>query len=139
MLSSLILAAVMAGGPTAAPQHWQALSTTAMSITGDVTLTPTRMTFSGGKYLNVAYAGNGHDGKKTVWFYRITTSRQPVLIRGNTICGDSPSYVAVEYAHDNTVTSTGVTVFVSFYNSKTRPVSLNTDGFCASYTYDLMK
>jgi hypothetical protein len=139
MLPSLILAAMMAGGPSAGPQHWQALSTTAMSITGDVTLTPTRMTFADGKYLSVVYAGSGRDAGKTVWFYRILTPHQPILIRGNTICGNSPTYVAVKYAHDNTVTATGTTVSVSFYNSKKRPVSLNTDGFCASYTYDLMK
>jgi hypothetical protein len=139
MIASLVLAAMMAGGPSAGPQHWQALSTTAMAVTGDVTMTPARMSFSDGKYLNVAYAGSGRDGKKTVWFYRITTVHQPILIRGNTICQTTPSYVAVEYVHDNTVTPTGVTIYVSFYNSKKRPVSLNTDGFCSSYTYDLMK
>ncbi|HEY8320392.1 MAG TPA: hypothetical protein VIG46_01195, partial [Candidatus Baltobacteraceae bacterium] len=120
MLSSLAL--VLALGLT--PQHWTALSQTAMSITGDVTFQPTQMTFAGGKSVALSYL------KKIGQYalYRVSAKSNPHLLRGNTICGPAlPGYVAV--ARD------GGDVAVSFFSAGIPPSNVNAPSLCATYRY----
>jgi len=120
MLSTLAL--ILALGLT--PQHWTALSTTAMSITGDVTFQPTLMTFAGGKSVALAYV------KKLGQYslYRVSGKSNPHLLRGNTICGATlPGYLAVS--------RTGGDVDVSFFNAGIPPGDVNASSLCATYRY----
>jgi|SRR5665213_3229240 len=121
MLSSIAL--TIALGLT--PQHWTAYSLTAMSITGDVTFQPTRMTFAGGKSVALSYV------KKLGQYalYRVSAKANPHLLRGNTICGSKlPGYVAVWRG--------GVDVAVSFFSAGIPPSNVNAPSLCATYTYN---
>lgn len=120
MLSSLAL--VLALGLT--PQHWTAYSQTAMSITGDVTFSPTQMTFSNRTSIGLALA------KHTAQYdlYRVRGTANPRLLRGNTLCGPkAPGYLAVaRNGHD---------VNVSFFWPGVPPSGLNAASLCATYMY----
>src|SRR6185503_16361179 len=120
MLSSLAL--ILALGLT--PQHWVAYSTTAMSITGDVTFQPTQMTFTGGKSVALSYV------KKMGQYslYRVSGKSNLHLLRGNTICGATlPGYVAVS--------RTGADVAVSFFSAGIPPTNINASSLCSTYRY----
>jgi hypothetical protein len=120
MLASLAL--FLALGLT--PQHWTAMSTTAMSITGDVTFQPTKMTFTGGKSVALSYI------KKIGQYalYRVSATSNPHLLRGNTICGATlPGYVAVSRS--------GADVAVSFFSAGIAPTTVNAQSLCATYSY----
>lgn len=120
MFSSLIFA--LALGLT--PQHWTAVSTTAMSITGDVSFSATRMTFAGGKHVALSFY------KKAPQYalYRVLGTVNPSLLRGNTLCGPKlPGYVAVARS--------GRDVNLSFFWGGVPPQNLNAPSLCATYLY----
>jgi hypothetical protein len=88
-----------------AAQHWSANSMTAISITGDITLSPTRITFQNGTSLDLSFVGevSGFDlslGEfsygRPVREYRITRPKNVRLLRGNHLCGPKvPTYLLV--------------------------------------------
>jgi len=77
------------------PTHWQAMSTTAMSITGDITLTNNRLTFSNQDFLAIEPVDrNAEDGQT---LFRVTSKTNPELLNGNQICGNQPiDYLMVQ-------------------------------------------
>jgi hypothetical protein len=72
-------------------RRWEAVSTTALAITGDVTFSPDRITFGNRKSLPLAPAGTAPNfdgsGKKTATLYRVMAPDDPVLLHGNRLCG----------------------------------------------------
>jgi hypothetical protein len=83
-----------------APEHWSAYSKTAEAITGDVTFTSQRITFSNDKSLPLAPAGTipGYEtfgGKVTAQTYRVTTPANPVLLNGNRLCSGPATFVVI--------------------------------------------
>ena len=69
-----------------AAEHWQATSTTAMSITGNITLAPGKITFATGKSLPLAapvpLPGFRAEGRKVAaTLYKVTTPADLQLIR----------------------------------------------------------
>lgn len=88
MLSSVLLTLALATGG----QHLVAVSTTAMSITGDVTVTPATMTFSNGTSVSLRLAKTGAAYR----LFAVSAKSNPVLLRGNTLCGAAtPGYVSI--------------------------------------------
>lgn len=74
------------------PERWQATSTTASSITGDVTFTSDKITFGNGRSLALTEAGRlpsftgmGHRVEATL--YRVLPPLDLVLSNGNRLCG----------------------------------------------------
>jgi hypothetical protein len=89
-----VSSSVRQSAPSAAPagEHWEAVSTTAISITGDVTFAPGRITFGNGKSLPLAAAGSvpgfgAPTGAVDATLYRVTAPDDPVLLHGNRLCG----------------------------------------------------
>jgi hypothetical protein len=84
-----------------AAEHWQATSTTAMSITGNVTLAPDKITFATGKFLPLAapvplpgFSVEGH--KVAATLYKVTAPADLQLLRGNRLCDGHPvTYIVV--------------------------------------------
>ena len=94
-LPALASMAVLAGASVwgaSADERWTAYSKTAISITGDVTFSPGRITFGNGKYLPLAPAGtipryNALGKSVTASLFRVTESADPVLLHNNRLCG----------------------------------------------------
>jgi hypothetical protein len=73
-------------------ERWAAYSNTAISITGDVTFSPDRITFGNGKSLPLAPAGtipgyNALGRSVTASLFRVTAPGDPLLLNGNRLCG----------------------------------------------------
>ena len=75
------------------PEAWEPASTTAMAITGRITLAPDRISFGNRASLSLEPAGEVPgflaDGQRvTATLYRVTEPGNPVLLRGSRICGN---------------------------------------------------
>jgi len=79
----------------AQPTSWQAMSRTAMGVTGDVTLSDTRVTFANGDSIGLALLE--HDAQTGQTLYRVTPPTNPELLNGNRLCGNKPvDYLVVQ-------------------------------------------
>jgi hypothetical protein len=150
MLCRVVLAATLLAKPALArgwSEHWSATSNTATSITGDVTLRSNAIVFADGKSLpfkkleNVSFTD---DLGKTVpaTIYQITKPADPVLLRGNRICGGGATAIPVTYIaiwHTQPIMpGEGVGREFAAYSSPTPP-GPSTNGACGTYLYDLVK
>ena len=95
LVGSALLASCSATVPEpAAPKHWQALSRTATGITGDITLTATKLTFANQTSIDLATIEQDANTGQTL--YRVTSKTNPELLNGNFICGNKPiDYIVV--------------------------------------------
>ncbi len=142
MLAKMILALALAG-VTSGGEHWIATSTAAISITGDLTVRPDRIVFSNGASLPIRRVRSttftdelGATVRAAV--YRVTPPADPMLLRGNHLCGGTPA-VPVSYvvlwnskpvmpgARDGRA--------LAVYSGRTEP-SANTKTSCAVLRYE---
>lgn len=112
--------------------HYAAISNTAMSITGDVWMDDTGITFENDEYLEFSDLVADKfrvDGKQVpASVYRIAEPADPVLQNGNRLCGSGKvTYLA------NWASSKGMTT-IAVFTGKTAPKS--SAEMCASYTYE---
>jgi hypothetical protein len=93
MLATVVMAAFVT--QVRADERWQAVSTTASSITGNVTFAPDKITFTNKKSLPLA------DGRKLAAFisngravdamlYKVTVPTDLLLVHGNHLCDGKP-------------------------------------------------
>lgn len=102
LASALILggyATCLAEQPAA---HWEAASTTASAITGDVTFTETRIIFAGGQSLPLTAAGSvpkftASDQLGAAVIYKVTKPANLVLTAGNPLCGSAARPASATY------------------------------------------
>lgn len=126
------------------PEHWDASSNTAMSITGNVVFTPVKIQFQNGQSLPLALIGPvqgfqvlGSSVNAAV--YRVTAPADPPLKRGTRICGSDKNtklitYIAV-WKPDGDASSRGMAVF----SGKDQPGSGDAPGVCGVFFYDMGK
>jgi hypothetical protein len=131
-----------------AAQTWLALSTTAMSITGDIVLTSSQITFQNGETLAIRPIEKDDD--LGLVLYQVTSKTNPILLNGNTFCGTTPvDYLTVQtdsrktYNTESTRTgmndmSLTVYRYPDVMRIKDLPLRDNTDihhSLCAIYNY----
>lgn len=81
------------------PTQWGAFSRTAYGITGDITLTDTKLTFANGASLNLEPIE--HNAQTGQTLFRVTTKLNPELLNGNFMCGGKPiDYIVVQVSGD---------------------------------------
>jgi hypothetical protein len=97
-------AAMADGAPDAAMVAWSPMSTTSVSITGPITLSPTSLTAYGATFplrLTARVAAfHADDGARPARVFAVTRPANPPLLNGNHLCGDTPAtwLVAVDRA-----------------------------------------
>lgn len=136
-LVTIIWASVFSIGGALAQQgvRWQASSTTAISITGNITLQETRVTFANGKSLQLEriearsgrwspMGGASEDGT----IYKVNPPADPVLRNRNTFCGSPVTHIVLTYP-----SRSELTMYV--YALSAPPKGNGTDELCASYYY----
>ena len=107
-------------------ETWMPVDKTAISITGKVTFTPSKITFQNGKSLAIKAATDaGIDGQ----VFKVLKPADPQLIRGNTLCGRSTVKYILIVKPDRK--SRGLSVYdgpnVPFQDTPS----------CASYSYEV--
>lgn len=126
--------------PFPKPTHWQAMSTTAMSTTGDITLTNNRLTFSNQDFLAIEPVDrNAEDGQT---LFRVTTKTNPELLNGNLICGNQPIDYLMLQVSGEVAGQSDMQLKVYYYPDQLRLADLPlkdkdslTHLMCALYTY----
>lgn len=67
---------------------WHAMSRTAISITGDITVSANQITFQNGAFLSIRAVGE--DAENNITLYKVISTSNPKLLNGNYICGKTP-------------------------------------------------
>jgi hypothetical protein len=128
------LLATMAQAKPAGEERWRAASTTALSITGDIRLSPTRLVAAGQTIpLTVAAdlpAYRSITGTYPARVLKVTSQRRYKLLRGNEFgCGAPVRWIVV--FRQGSPRQLGMEVFEGPH----MPESSQDAGLCASYSY----
>lgn len=126
-------------------EKWAATSTTAMSITGNVTFTPAKIQFQNGQSLALTAAGRVSDftaeGEKVAaTVYRVTNPADPVLKNGNHLCGSTGHSQPVTFIvtwNPEAFPGDKPPRSMAAFSGKDAPRS--DEGTCGIYNYELEK
>ena len=129
-IAALALCVVLASPAFA--ETYAAVSNTAMSITGDIELDETGITFENGE--QVTFGGkvadrltvDGEEVEASV--FSLAEPADPVLLNGNRLCGDPVTFAAAWETRDGSGTVLAV------FSTPEAPKS--NENMCASYTYE---
>lgn len=108
------------------------ISNTAMAITGDVEFSDYGLVFADGQelvfdeLLGDTFIVDGEEVYGSV--FSILEPANPVLLNGNTLCGDSPVTYLANWGLDD------VTTVIAMFDTEEAPAS--DAEMCASYTYE---
>ena len=138
-----ILLAALATPARASPgiEHWAATSTTAIGITGDITLSPDRLAMAG-RSLPLARAADRpafrHDsGTSPARILRVTRPADPVLLHGNRMCGGLAGKSApvrwIAVWRETMFSQTGLEMAV--FSSIEQPTGEGSPGLCGTFLY----
>jgi hypothetical protein len=142
LLLSLVLAA-RSPALAAAPEQWEAVSTTAMAITGNVRFSPDRITFQNGKFLPLEPAGivpqfGEAMGTVSATLYRVKKPDGPVLLQGTRLCGgrgpQPVTFIAVWKPAP--VASDIDPRTMAAFSGSVRPTVAGGPNFCGTYGYE---
>jgi len=134
--TGLIIASLLAACPVlAAPgvERWSATSTTAMAITGDITLSPTRLSAAGKSFPLAIAADDPAFGTTTgpvpARILKVTRPADPVLLRGNRLCGSPVRWIVV-YRSD-----AGRSLNLAAFTGEARPTGESGPSLCGTFLY----
>ncbi|MDE2583340.1 MAG: hypothetical protein KGL52_17015 [Rhodospirillales bacterium] len=130
-----------AAGP---PERWTATSTTSVSITGDVTFQPGKVTFQNGRSLALARIGPVADfktllGTVPATLYRVTPPADPVLENDNRLCGQGRHSWLVTFVviwRPSPLPGDVSPRMMDTFSGRAAPGSEQDAGFCGSFAYD---
>lgn len=122
-------------------QKWEATSTTAMAITGNITVEDTRIVFENGEAIGIQPLSGQSSG-----IYRVAPPSNPELKNGNRLCGERPPtfiVLAPALGHDELASSSELHLKI-FIGEEVPPASAAQGmtsggaGFCALMNYHRM-
>lgn len=124
-------------------RQWQAISNTAASITGDITVTPDRITFAGGHALTLSqptalprFRAEGSPAAATR--YRVANPADPILLNGNRLCGGrtpAPVTYIVLWTPRKLAGDTAPRSLAAF-SGMTPPTGTDSPGLCGTFRYE---
>jgi hypothetical protein len=117
---------------------WQAMSRTATSITGDITVTANQITFQNGASLSIRAVDE--DSEQGITLYKVVSSNNPKLLNDNYICGNSPvNYLSFKKVGASLKPDLSMTVYyaksLQLQNLVLPDQTTNTANICAIYNY----
>jgi hypothetical protein len=127
VIAFLPLTAQAAGGE----EEWSAESKTAMFITGDITLSSSRLAMANGASLLLRVAAgvrNFGSGPVAARILTVTQPANPALLRRNRLCDAPVRWVAVWRIGDSEL---GMAVF----SGAAQPSGKSLPGLCGTFTY----
>ena len=147
---AVLFGALAAGGITTsarasdAPERWTATSTTAISITGNITFSPGRIVFQNGRALPLAAVGRAAafrdaDATLAATVYRVTTPADPLLLNGNRLCGGAAHALPVTYLAiwiPQPLPGEKAPRTMAAFSGHSPPRSSDGAGACGTYSYD---
>ena len=133
MVGATLLACGSTGASAkAGEERWIALSRTALAITGNIRLSPTRLHTERANFpLKVAAdvpRFGGELGPVAARVLAVTAPTNPVLLNGNRLCGGPVRWIVVSHTKDGALE-------LDAFDSKRMPASVKWTGFCGSSFY----
>lgn len=144
-LRAALGAALLLAGPALAQEaeQWEPASTTAMAITGRITLAPDRITFGNRASLPLEPAGEAAgfmaDGQRvTATLYKVTEPANPVLMRGSRLCsgGRPVRSIAVWTPPPIGNTAAGQGKSLAAFTGQAMPKGTDEAGSCGTFHYE---
>jgi hypothetical protein len=137
----LVLSGITAATAQTAPENWKPVNSTAKSITGRVTFTPSEITFQNGKSLSLARGGQmlfrpeAKQKKVMADLYRVTSSDDPALENGRTLCKGKPVAYLIVWKSEkgNEVDPRTLAPFSG------QKLSIGSPDDCGRYVYDVVR
>lgn len=110
-------------------ERWHPATKAAAAITGEVVFDPAKVEFASGSKLPLEYVDEipgftWEDKTFSASLYRITEPGNPLLLRGDTLCGGSVRFISVTKTPDG--------IYLSAYYAKPRWI---VEGICAGFQY----
>ena len=147
LLRTLLVTAMLiepAAWAASVSEQWKAISTTAISITGDITIAVDRITFGNGTSLPLAAAGRVPDFKVDAGkpvnaiLFRVTAPDDPVLLSGNRLCaGQLPQPVTFIAVWRPARLRGGVDLrTIAAFSGREQPKGAAGPDFCGTYDYE---
>lgn len=145
LLPALLILPLLCATGRADParQQWQAINNTAASITGDITVTPDRITFAGGHALTLSqptalsrFRVEGSPIAATR--YRVASPADPILLNGNRLCGGrtlAPVTYIVLWTPRKLAGDTAPRSLAAF-SGTTPPTGTDSPGLCGTFRYE---
>jgi hypothetical protein len=133
------LTASATGQTASAPEIWTPISRTAQTITGHVTVTPSEITFQNGESLPLARGGQmlfrpeAKRKKVMADLYRVTSSDNPVLQNGNTLCKGKPIAYLIVWKSEKAGNEADPRTLAPFSGQK---LNAGSPDDCGRYVYD---
>lgn len=130
------LSAILLSAPATAAlgvERWTATSTTAIGITGDIALSPTRLV-AAGKVFRLAVAADvtnfaTNEGPQAARILRVIRPINPVLRNGNKLCGAPVRWIAV-YRSDH-----GKSLNMAAFIGGAQPSGETGSDLCGTFLY----
>jgi hypothetical protein len=115
-------------------ERWSATSSTAMAITGDISLSPTRLVMAGGRVLSLTVDSDTKrfttpTGNQAARLLRVTRPANPTLLNGNTLCGAPVRWIAVYRSNH------GRDLNLAAFSGAARPTGEAGPGLCGTFLY----
>ncbi len=135
-LTSRLIAAAAIGitltaSTASAAEKWEAVSTTAMSITGNIAVEEEKITFENGESLDLRPVGDDEPG-----VFVVTPEANPTLLNGNKLCGnEAPTFLVFGRPKSD---GDDATLYLKVFDTNDVPPAsdeMDQPGICASYTY----
>lgn len=135
-ITAAITAALSATVASASPgtERWSATSSTAMAITGDISLSPTRLVMAGGRVLPLTVDSDTKrfttpTGNQAARLLRVTRPANPTLRNGNRLCGAPVRWIAVYRSNQ------GRDLNLAAFSGTARPTGEAGTGLCGTFLY----
>ncbi|WP_431269459.1 hypothetical protein [Dankookia sp. P2] len=126
------------------PEVWEPMSTTAMAITGRITLAPDRITFANRASLALEPAGEvagflAEGQRVTATLYRVTEPGNPVLLRGGRLCANGRPIRAIAVWQPPPIgnTAPGQGRSLAAFTGTAPPTGAEDPGSCGTFQYEL--
>jgi len=138
LLSPVARAAPSDEIPASLRGPWEADSTTALGITGNITITQSEIVFQNGTRLALSYMGKRSglsliDSSLVSAVFRMRDPRDVRLRGTNMLCGEIPRYMALDIQGSNAM---GTMLDLSVITGKTSPLEqFDRNRICATYGY----
>lgn len=135
MRRALVIPFLLASAVAGHADDYVAVSTTAMSITGDISFDDSAITFANGATLGFSnlvadhFEVDGQDLPASV--YRIAEPADPELENGNRLCGNGDVTYLANWANGDTGS------IIAVFTGEDEPTS--SAEMCASYSYEIVQ
>jgi hypothetical protein len=137
-IAAVISLLLLPAAAQADAEHWDAMSKTAMSITGDIVIDGDRLTFAGGKSIVLQpyemarkgdWAASGEEIAGDV--FKVAPPSSPKLKRHKPLCAQPATYVVLWTFGEGELT-------LNVYSGAAAPIGVpDADALCATYSYEL--